>query len=145
VNDNISQGILAGGGSSKNGNEELRHSHADSTQKQNRTSSPLINSIETGDSRADVHTAGNQTDNKLILESRVLEELGTVVEDKVDTGQLLESLEETSSKKTLSKVTLETLDVAGASNAHLVFMVRTNLGKFRKQGRVIARETSEFG
>lgn len=145
MNDNVAQGILAGGGSSQNSNEELRNSHANSSQKQNWASSPLINSIETGDSRADINTASNQTDNKLILKPRVLEELSTVIEDKVDTGQLLESLEETSSKKTFSKVTLETFEITGASNAHLEFMVCADLGKFLKQSRVIAGKTSEFG
>jgi hypothetical protein len=145
VDDNVSKIILTGGGGSQDGNEKLRDAHANSAHKQDRASSPLVNGIETGNCRTDIDTAGNQTDNKLILEPRVLEELSAVVEDEVNASQLLKRLEETSSKKTLSKVTLETFDVASASNTHLVLVVCLNLGKFIEQSRIISGETSQFG
>lgn len=145
MNDDIPKGILTGGSCSQNGNKELRHGHADGSQEQDWASSPLVNSVKTGNSRTNIDTAGNQTDNKLILEARVLEELRAVVEDKVDASQLLESLEQASGEKTLSKATLETLDITGASNAHFVFMVSPDLGNFFKQSGIISRETSKFG
>lgn len=145
VDNDISQGILAGCSSSEYGNKKLRHGHANGTYEQDGPSSPLVNSIKTGDIRADEDTAGNQTNDKLILEPRILEKLSAIVENKVDTGQLLKSLEQASSQKTLSKITLETFNVAGTSNAHLVVVVCLDLGKFREQSGIIFRETSELG
>ena len=145
MDDDLSKTVLASGGCSEDSNEELRNTHANSAQEQNRATSPLVNSIQTGDSRADVDTGSNQTDNELVLETRVQEELRAVVEDKVDTGQLLQSLEETSSEKTLAKAALEALGVTSRADAHLVFVVGLDLGEFIDDSGVVSGETAELG
>lgn len=145
MDDDLSNTVLASGGCSEDSNEELRNTHANSAQEQNRATSPLVNSIQTGDSRADVDTGSNQADNELVLETRVQEELRAVVEDKVDTGQLLQSLEETSSEKTLAKAALEALGVTGRADTHLVFVVGLDLGEFIDDSGVVSGETAELG
>ena len=46
------------------------------------------------------------------MKTRVFEELGPVVEDKVDTSKLLQGLKETPCEKTFEEVSLETIQVS---------------------------------
>jgi hypothetical protein len=75
----------------------------------------------------------------------LLEEGSSVVEDEVDTAQLLESLKTTASSETLAKVTLEAVDVAGLSKGHFVLVVGGDLSQLGLDGGVIDRKTSQLG
>jgi hypothetical protein len=75
----------------------------------------------------------------------VLEEGSAVVEDEVDTGELLKSLEETSSCETLAKVAAEAVEVAGLAEAHLVLVVGHDLAELLDNCRVVGRESAESG
>ncbi|KAI7970494.1 hypothetical protein EIK77_005212 [Talaromyces pinophilus] len=117
MDNDVSKRILTGGSRSKDGNEQLRDGHANCSREQDWASSPLVNSIKTRNSRTDINATSNQTNDKLILESRVLKELCAVVKYEVNTGQLLKGLEQASGQKALPKTTLETLNVTSTSNA----------------------------
>lgn len=64
--------------------------------------------------------------------------------DEVDTGKLLQSLEEATSHKTLADSSLEALDVAGRANAHLVAVVGHNLSELLNDSGVVDRETAQL-
>jgi len=75
----------------------------------------------------------------------LLEEGRSVVEDEVDTAQLLESLKTTAGSETLSEVTLEAVDIAGFSKGQLVFVIGGNLSQLSLDRGVIDIKTSQFG
>ena len=90
VQDNdVSHVILGRGCCPQNSDQKLRDGHSDGTPKQHGSSSPFVNSVQTGESGDRVDEIGDQAYDEGILETRVLEELGAVVEDEIDTRQLL--------------------------------------------------------
>jgi len=111
VDDDITRRVLAGGSGSEDSNNELGDAHSHGTPQKNRSATPLVDGIKTREGRADVDARGDKRDNERVMESRILEELSTVVEDEVDTSQLLQTLEQTSGQETLSNATLEAVDV----------------------------------
>ena len=67
----------------------------------------------------------------------------TVVEDEVDAGQLLESLEGHAGELALDHVSAEAVEVARLPEAHLILVVCSDLSKLGSDGRVVRRETPE--
>lgn len=59
---------------------ELRDAHSDSTEHEQRTATPFLDHVETGEGGDDVDDAGDQSDDEGILDAGVLEEGGTVVD-----------------------------------------------------------------
>lgn len=62
--------------------DELTDGHTDGTKEQQRTTSPCFHHPETGEGRADIDSTGDHADYKGILDARVCEEGGAVVELK---------------------------------------------------------------
>lgn len=91
-----------------------------------------------------VYSLGDDRDNKWILEAGILEVLGAVVEDEVDTSQLLEGLKSTAGEKTLANSALEAVRVASFRNAHLIAVIGLNLSKFLNKRWVSRVETAEL-
>jgi len=79
-----------------------------------------------------------------VIESSILEVLGSVVKDEVNTGQLLQTLEEATSHEALADVTLEAIEIRGFRQAHLVAVVGLNLGELLDESRVGDVETAEL-
>jgi hypothetical protein len=96
-------------------NDKLTDSHADSSKKQELSSAPLLDQVQTREGGGNIDTRGNQTDGKSVADAGTLEERCTVVEDEVDTTQLLESLKTATGSETLAEISLEAVDVAGLS------------------------------
>lgn len=84
--------VLSGREGSGHGDDELCGTHADSTGKQHRTTTPFIREIEARNGRADVNGRCDHADDEGLADTRILEVLGAVVEDEVDACKLLESL-----------------------------------------------------
>ena len=90
---------------------ELADSHSNSAEEQKRATSPSLNEVKTRKSRGDVNSGGNHRNGERVRDAGTLEERSAVVEDEVDTSELLESLEETASSKALAKVAAEAVEV----------------------------------
>jgi hypothetical protein len=126
-------------------NDKLTNSHTDGSEEQELSSAPLLNQVQTRESGGDVDARSDQTDSEAVTDSRLLEERRTIVEDEVDTTQLLESLKTTTGSETLAKVALEAVNVAGLSKRHLVLVVGSYLGQLGFDRGVIDIKTSQFG
>jgi hypothetical protein len=126
-------------------NYQLTNSHTDGSEEQELSSTPLLDQVKTRESGGDVDARGDQTDGEAITDTGVLEERRSIVEDEVDTAQLLESLKTTTGSETLSEVSLEAVDVAGLSKGHFVFVVGSNLSQLGLDRGVIDSKTSQFG
>ena len=107
----LSYNVLDANAGTDTSNDELADSHANGTEEQKRATTPSLNEVETGESRGDVNSGGDHRDGERVRDAGTLEERSAVVEDEVDTGELLESLEETASRETLSKVAAEAVEV----------------------------------
>jgi hypothetical protein len=104
-------------------NDKLTNSHTDSSKKQELSSAPLLDQVQTREGGGNIDAGSDQTDSESIAYAGTLEERRTIVEDEVDTTQLLESLKTTTGSETLAKIALEAVDVAGLSKGHLVLVV----------------------
>jgi len=65
--------------------------------------------------------------------------------DKINTTQLLQSLESTSSKQALSDTTFEAVQIASLAQSHLIVMVGLNLCKLLDQSGMIVGEATKSG
>lgn len=130
-------------GNTDNGNDEFANTHSDGSQEKQAATTHLLNEVKTGQSGGDVDQIGDETDDERIPDTRVLEELSTVVEDEVDTGQLLESLETTSGQEPLPHLRGETIGIGRFSERHLILVDSLNLVEFREEGRVVDRKRAE--
>lgn len=126
-------------------NDKLADSHTDSAKEQELSSAPSVDQVQTGESGGDVDAGGDQTDGETVADTRVIEEGSSVVEDEVDTSQLLKSLKTTTGGETLTKVALEAVDVAGLSEGQFVLVVGSDLSQLGLDSRVIDIKTSQFG
>ena len=81
IDNNIALCILASGCCAQYRNNKLRDSHTDSSPEEKRASAPFVNCVKAGEGRGNVYATGNHTDDKGILNTRVLEKLCSVVEN----------------------------------------------------------------
>src|SRR6187402_3627257 len=105
--------------------------------------SPFIDSIQTRDCGSHIHGTGNHTDHEWVGDTSILEELGAIVEDKVDSSELLESLEETASCKSLPDTALKAVEVCCFAKGEFVLMVGLNFTKLVPDSVVIFWKTAE--
>lgn len=135
--------VLNTSDSTGNSDDELADSHTDGTEEEEVAATPLLDKVETGKGGADVDARSNHSDNKGVLDTRVLEEGSTIVEDEVDTSELLKRLECATSRKTLSKVTTEAVGVSGLAKRQLVLVVGSDLSQLLDKGRVVNIKTAK--
>ena len=90
-----------------------------------------------------MHSLRYDRDDKWILKPCVLEVLRSIVEDEVDSGKLLQSLERTAGQKTLANSALKAVEIGSLRNAHFVAMIGFNFAKLFNQLRVGHIEASE--
>lgn len=145
VHDNLAGVVLARGQSSQHGDEELRDAHADGTPEKQGATSPAVDGPHTGKSRSDVDGRGDHTDNKTVGEARVLEVLRSVVEDEVDTSQLLERLESAAGELALEDGGLEAVEVATSADGGLVIVVGLDLGNLLGDVGVVLGKAADLG
>jgi hypothetical protein len=81
VHKDVSLCVLAGRGSAENSDDELRDGHADGAPEKERSTTPLVDCVKTGEGGDDVYGTGDHADDKGLFDTGILEELGAVVED----------------------------------------------------------------
>lgn len=125
--------------------DELADSHADGAEEEEVAATPLLNHPETGEGGGDVDGRGDHRNDEGVAEPCVLEELGTVVEDEVDTSKLLERLEQAAGEESPSEITLEAVKVGGLAQRELVLVISGDFGQFFQQSGVLNVESSKLG
>lgn len=83
-------------------------------------------------------------DDKAIGDTRVEEVLRAVVENEVDSCELLQRLETHAGKLSLEHLPSEAIDIAGFSETHLELVVCTNFGQLRLDSRMVRGQTPQF-
>lgn len=144
MDDDAAGGVLAGGCCAEDGDEELGDAHADGAPEEDGAAAPFLDGVEAREGGGDVNAVGDEADDEGVLEAGVLEELGAVVEDEVDAGELLQGLQAAAGQQALEDVALEAVDVAGFAEAELVLVVGLDLGQFLADGRVVGRQAPEL-
>lgn len=144
VHDDVAIRILARRQGSEHGDDELAHAHADGAPQQQRTTAYLVDGVETGEGGDDVDAGRDHLDGEGVLDARVLEVLGSVVEDEVDTRQLLQRLDAHTRQLALEHRAPEAVEVVGLADAHLVVVVRLDLLQLGFDGCVLGIEAAEL-
>jgi hypothetical protein len=121
----------------------LAHAHADSSKEQEIATSELLDHVQTWQRGDDVDRVGNDLSDERVLEAGVDKVLSSVVEDEVDTRQLLQGLQQASGQEPLAQGTLEALNVRRFAQRHLVDVVGLDLVKLFDDGRVVYGQTTE--
>lgn len=129
VHDDYAIRILAGTQGSAHGHDELTDAHAHSAPEEQGTTAKLVHGPQSGNGGDNVDDRRNHLNDEGILDTRVQEVLRAVVEDEVDTRELLQSLEAHSGDLALDHVAAEAIQVADLAEAHLVLMVRADFGQ----------------
>lgn len=93
------------------GDDVLADAHTDGTKEEEAAATPFLDKVETGESGGDVDNVGDDRDDEGVGEAGVLEVLGSVIENEVDTSQLLQTLEETASQQPLADSALEAVNI----------------------------------
>lgn len=126
-----------------NSNNELADTHPNGSQQKKTAATKFLNEVKTGDSRYNIDQVGNETDEESILNTGVLEELGTIVENEVDTGQLLKGLETTSGHEPLDHLGGETVGIGSLAERQLILVDSLDFVKFLEETGVVDRERTE--
>jgi hypothetical protein len=113
----LSDEVLNSNSRANTSHNKLADGHSDGTEEEKRATAPCFDKVQTREGRGDVHGRGDHRNGEGVGDAAALEERGAVVEDEVDTGELLKSLEETSSCETLAKVAAEAVEVAGRDSS----------------------------
>jgi hypothetical protein len=143
-NKNIPVSVLTSRGRAKHGNDKLADTHPDGTPEKKRSSSPVVARVQPREGRHHVDRACDHSNNERITNPTVLEELRAIVKDKVDTRQLLQSLDAHAGKLALAHASAEAIEVRGFSNRQFKLVVGVDLGELVQHGRVVSREAAEF-
>jgi hypothetical protein len=87
---------------------------------------------------------GNDLNNERILEPGSFEVGSAVVEDEVDTRELLQALQHASSEETFADVPAEAIHVGGFGEAHLIRMVGADFAQLLHERRVVHFEAAQL-
>lgn len=87
--DLLSGQVVLRDGNTDDGDDVLADEHTSGTDEEERTTTSPVDEPDTGNGHADVDDVGGNGDQERILNTRALEESRAVVEDEVDTGELL--------------------------------------------------------
>ena len=104
-------------GNTDNGDDEFTDTHANRTDEKKTATADTVDELNTDKGHRGVHHRDNDGDNECISDTSTFKERGTVVDDEVDAGKLLETLKRDtgpSAKSVSASVVTEAVDV-GAS------------------------------
>lgn len=123
------------------GDDVLADTHSNGTQKEQVAAAKLLDEVQAWEGRDDVDSVGDDLDDKRVLEAGALEVLGAIVEDEIDTSELLQPLETTARGKALENSALEAIGVARSADAHLILVISLDLGQLFNNSRMGRLET----
>jgi hypothetical protein len=123
----------------------LADSHTNSTEKEKVAAAPLLDEIKTREGGGNVNTGSDHSDDERVVDSGILEERRSVVEDEVDTSELLKGLKSATSEKALSQVTAEAVEVGGLAKRQLVLVVGSDLSQLLNESGVLNIKAAKSG
>ncbi len=126
-----------------NRHDELAHAHADGAEEQQRPAAPRLDHVQARKGRHDVDDVGDERRGEGVLDARVVEEVGAVVEDEVDARQLLQRLQAAARQQPLAQRAAHRVGVRGPAEAQLVLVARLDFGQLRRHGRVADVEAAQ--
>jgi len=138
--------VVLGKGYTEDGDEVLANTHASSADYEKFSSADTINGEDTGDSHADVDDVGSNGGQEGVLNTRCGEEGCAVVEDEVDTGELLPCLESHSAEGTEQNLVLthsEAISPRGITDLLFDSQIILDVLHFLSDFRVITRNASQ--
>jgi len=144
----LSSGVRCRDRDTHDGDQELANTHAGGTDQEQPPTTKPLNTPHARKSHEDVDNVGGDGDQEGVMNTRVLEEHGTVVEDEVDTGKLLPRLDEDTSKGTEKDLVVagaEAVEVRRLSDILLVLEGNTDLVEFGLELWMIGRKGDETG
>lgn len=142
--DLASDWVLDTGNGTGNSYNELGDSHTDGTEQQQWATSPFVSCIKTRDRGHNIDGRRDHGDDKLVLDTSALKVASSVVENEVDTSELLKHLEQATSDLALKNGGPETIEIGrGLGHADLVIVVGLYFVKLFFDGGMISRETTE--
>lgn len=115
----------------------MEERHQNGTPEQKRAASSLLNEPQARDGGANVDEAGNEGNCESIVDAGPLEELGSEVEDKVDTGELLKALKSTAGENTANILAAKAIGPSCLAQALLKLVGALNLIKLSNESRVV--------
>jgi hypothetical protein len=130
------------------GDQVLANAHAEGTNQQQSPTTKPLHAPHAGESHEHVDDVGGDGDQERIGNTRVLEKDGTVVENEVDTGELLPSLDEDTSEGTEEDFVVgdaEAVDVGSLAQLLLVEVGNTDLVEFGLELGMVRRKGDESG
>jgi len=119
--------VLHRDGDTDDGDEVLANEHTNSTNQEEATATDVVDGPERWDSHADVDDSGGDGDREGVGDAGLLEESRAVVENEVDTGELLPGLQEDTSEcaeENLVRAILEAVSV----RAFAEFLFHSQIG-----------------
>lgn len=119
--------VCDGDGDTDDGDQVLAYQHTSGTDEEKTTTSDVVYSPECGDGHDDVDDVGDDGDDEGVGETGIGEEGGTIVEDEVDTGELLPTLEEDTGEGTEEDLVGTHLEAIGIG-ALTYFFLETQVG-----------------
>ena len=116
-------------GNTDDGDDEFADTHASRTDKEKTATADTIDELNTNKDHGGAHHRDNDSDNECVCDTSTLEERGTVVYDKVDTGELLETLKHDagpSAESVSAGVITEAVDVGAGAQSTFSFKCLRN-------------------
>lgn len=136
-------------GHTRDGNDELAHAHAHRTDEQQPAASEALDTPHARECHEAVDDVCRDADEEGVFDARVLEENRAVVEDEVDAGELLPSLEGHAGEDTEGDLVRlargEAVLVGGNAELFLFLERSANVVEFFLDDRIIGRQSGEAG
>ena len=142
----LSDKIGGGDRDTDDGDEEFAGAHTGSTDQEQPPTAEPLDTLHARKRREAADDVGGNGDQEGVRNIRVLEEHGAVVEDEVDTGQLLPGLDEDTGEGTETDFVVtraETVGVRRLANFHLLLGGKTDLVKFGLELGMVGWEGNE--
>jgi len=112
----------------EDGDEVLADTHASGTDKEKLPSANTVNGKDTGDGHADVDNIGGDSDQEGLLDTGGGEESSTIIEDEVDTSELLPRLDSHTAESSEKDLVLTHLEAISPGRvADFLLLAQTHL------------------
>ena len=135
-------------GNTDDGDDEFADTRTNRTDEKKTATADTIDGLNTDKDYGGAHHRDNDGDNECVSDTSTLEERGTVVDDEVDTGELLETLKHDASPRAESvsaAVVAEVVDVdAGTQSTFSFKCLRNQVSSHRNKSCLIINSPVQF-
>lgn len=120
--------------------------HPGGTDHQTVTATVVLNDVQTGEGHTEVDSTQNDGGDEGVADTNTVEDGGTVVEDEVGTGQLLQGLESNTKHGTVEHArTGKNLVPGSSASGILLIKLLLHIGHLLSDNAVVGGDTVELG